>query len=93
MAGVKGCLSEGLVRKMETILGVQTGRELIEGFRGLQNIWRCRANKGQSRLLLALGFSACFHGVRKLQKDRMPGNPSHFHPNPMTLDFLKGNHR
>jgi len=83
-AGVKRCLGEGLVRKIETIFGEQTGRELIEGFRCLQNIWRCRANKGQSRLLLALGVSAWSHGVRKLQKYRMPGKPSYFHPNPMT---------
>lgn len=35
--GVEGRLcgwrSEGLVRKIETILGMQTGRDLIEGFR------------------------------------------------------------
>ena len=90
---MKVCFSEGLVRRIETILGVQTGRELIEGFRCLQNIWRCWANKGQTGLVLALGFSACFHGVRKLQKYRMPSNPSYFHPNPMLFDFLKDNKR
>lgn len=82
------CLSEGLMRKIETILGMLTGRELIEGFRCLKNIWRCWANKGQGRLLLALGFSTGFHGVGKLQKYRMPSNPSYFHPNPMILDFF-----
>lgn len=49
-----------------------------------------QANKGQRRLLLALSFHACFHGIRKLQKYKMLSNPSYFHPNPMKCLSLWG---
>lgn len=61
-----GCLTEGLVRKIETILGTQTGRKLIQGFRCLENLWRDWQAEGREGcvgscffLLVSLDSGSC----------------------------------